>query len=221
MLESFTSDVGIFYTYVASPSGTATSSISRRSSFAGVFPTHDGQACVWLCRPAVAARDDQHGRIRTAATRSSPSSTGSRPALGDRARDGHVTAPVRGIAGSAQLRAPGLRPGWALVGDAGYHRDPITGHGITDAFRDAELLRGGIDRHLATAPTSRRADGYEQARDAALREMFDLTCALTAFPRRTASSRCRFGSATHSNARRDCSASLSGTPRYSTAATAA
>lgn len=28
-------------------------------------------------------------------------------------------------------------PGWALVGDAGYHRDPLTGHGMTDAFRDA------------------------------------------------------------------------------------
>ena len=35
------------------------------------------------------------------------------------------------------LQASG--PGWALVGDAGYHRDPITGHDITYAFRDAEL----------------------------------------------------------------------------------
>jgi hypothetical protein len=31
-------------------------------------------------------------------------------------------------------------PGWALVGDAGYHRDAVTAHGISDAFRDAELL---------------------------------------------------------------------------------
>ena len=29
-------------------------------------------------------------------------------------------------------------PGWALVGDAGYFKDPLTAHGITDAFRDAE-----------------------------------------------------------------------------------
>ena len=28
-------------------------------------------------------------------------------------------------------------PGWALVGDAGYFKDPITAHGISDALRDA------------------------------------------------------------------------------------
>jgi flavin-dependent dehydrogenase len=35
-------------------------------------------------------------------------------------------------------------PGWALVGDAGYHKDPITAQGISDAFRDAELLATAI-----------------------------------------------------------------------------
>src|SRR5919202_7096005 len=35
-------------------------------------------------------------------------------------------------------------PGWALVGDAGYYKDPITAHGITDALRDAELLARAI-----------------------------------------------------------------------------
>ena len=34
-------------------------------------------------------------------------------------------------------------PGWALVGDAGYHKDPITAQGISDAFRDAELVGRG------------------------------------------------------------------------------
>ena len=40
-------------------------------------------------------------------------------------------------------------PGWALVGDAGYHKDPITAQGITDAFRDAELLAEAIDAGFA------------------------------------------------------------------------
>ncbi|MER6031533.1 NAD(P)/FAD-dependent oxidoreductase [Streptomyces sp. NPDC001851] len=31
-------------------------------------------------------------------------------------------------------------PGWALVGDAGHHKDSITARGITDAFRQAQLL---------------------------------------------------------------------------------
>ena len=40
-------------------------------------------------------------------------------------------------------------PGWALVGDAGYHKDPITAQGISDAFRDAELLAEAIATGLA------------------------------------------------------------------------
>ena len=39
-------------------------------------------------------------------------------------------------------------PGWALVGDAGYHKDPITAQGMLDAFRDAELLAEAIDAGL-------------------------------------------------------------------------
>ena len=39
-------------------------------------------------------------------------------------------------------------PGWALVGDAGYHKDPITAQGMLDAFRDAELLARAIDDGL-------------------------------------------------------------------------
>jgi 2-polyprenyl-6-methoxyphenol hydroxylase-like FAD-dependent oxidoreductase len=36
-------------------------------------------------------------------------------------------------------------PGWALVGDAGYNKDPITAQGITDAFRDAERCSTALD----------------------------------------------------------------------------
>ncbi|MEO7363289.1 MAG: oxidoreductase, partial [Gemmatimonadaceae bacterium] len=40
-------------------------------------------------------------------------------------------------------------PGWALVGDAGLTLDPITAAGITDAFRDAELLADAVDEGLS------------------------------------------------------------------------
>ena len=42
------------------------------------------------------------------------------------------------------FRAP-YGPGWALVGDAGYHKNPITAMGINDAFRDAELVADALD----------------------------------------------------------------------------
>ena len=35
-------------------------------------------------------------------------------------------------------------PGWALVGDAGYFKDPVTGQGISDAFAGAQLLADAV-----------------------------------------------------------------------------
>jgi flavin-dependent dehydrogenase len=90
---------------------------------------------------------------------------------------------VRGAVGLPNHVRRAAGPGWALVGDAGYHRDPITGHGITDAFRDAELLAGALDRSLGSGVDEREAlAAYQRQRDAALRETFDLTCALARFP---------------------------------------
>src|SRR5262249_49071887 len=40
-------------------------------------------------------------------------------------------APYRGFAGHPGIFRPAWGPGWALVGDAGYFKDPITAHGIT------------------------------------------------------------------------------------------
>ena len=48
-------------------------------------------------------------------------------------------------------------PGWALVGDAGYFKDPITTHGITDALRDAELLSDAVLEGLGGRVPGRRA----------------------------------------------------------------
>ncbi|MDQ4088779.1 MAG: FAD-dependent monooxygenase, partial [Actinomycetota bacterium] len=68
-------------------------------------------------------------------------------------------------------------PGWALVGDAGYHKDPITAQGMLDAFRDAELLADAIDEGLDGDLTASLAQ-YQAARDAAVGPMYELTCAL-------------------------------------------
>jgi hypothetical protein len=70
----------------------------------------------------------------------------------------------------------GVAPGWAVVGDADYHRDPITGHGMTDAFRDAELLAVAIGSALRDPRNESAAlAGYARARNAAVRETFELT----------------------------------------------
>ena len=74
-------------------------------------------------------------------------------------------------------------PGWALVGDAGYHHDAVTACGISDAFRDAELLAVALDQALCGDAEETTALGrYEQHRDRALRETFEITRSLAAYP---------------------------------------
>ena len=182
VLERFTSLCSTYYTYVADLGPGGFEFHVAPGAFAGVFPTHGGEACVWLCRPTA-----DLGSVRTAgAGRVAAFLQGLElvvPALGRRVRAGHVTTPVRGVVDLPNyLRRP-HGPGWALVGDAGYHRDPITGHGITDAFRDAELLATALDRGIRDQAAEADAmAAYQRTRDAMLREIFDLTRALTGFP---------------------------------------
>ena len=67
-------------------------------------------------------------------------------------------------------------PGWALVGDAGYHRDFITGLGITDAFRDAECLANAIDAGLGGRQSMEEAlAGYERERNEITTPLYEFT----------------------------------------------
>jgi 2-polyprenyl-6-methoxyphenol hydroxylase-like FAD-dependent oxidoreductase len=63
-----------------------------------------------------------------------------------------------------------------LVGDAGFFRDPLTAHGLTDALRDAELLARAIVAVVVDGAEERDAlGGYQRTRDALSTAVFDLT----------------------------------------------
>jgi 2-polyprenyl-6-methoxyphenol hydroxylase-like FAD-dependent oxidoreductase len=171
-----------FYTYVGGVPWDGFEFHLGERSFAGVFPTHDHLACVWLIRPVadlapvIAAGSDRLDAWLGALDHSAPD-------LARRVRRGFVTAPLRGSVGLPNHVRRAAGPGWALVGDAGFHRDPITGHGMTDAFRDAELLADAADAMLRRAvPEDVAMAGYERQRDEALAPTFALTRALGAFP---------------------------------------
>jgi flavin-dependent dehydrogenase len=151
-------------------------------SFAGVFPTHDGAACVWVCAPDRWALEHRrsHSSI-DASFRAMIAATSS--TLAGRLDDTVATSTARGMMSIPnQIREP-AGDGWVLVGDAGYHRDAITGHGISDAFRDAELLADALDRALRHPYSERQAlDEYRAERERLLREIFELTCELSKMP---------------------------------------
>jgi len=84
--------------------------------------------------------------------------------------------------GSGQLHGFFRQPfgsGWALVGDAGYHKNPITAEGITDAFRDAELLAGALDDAFCDrTPMQDALAAYGQSRDDAVMPIYEMTADL-------------------------------------------
>ena len=84
-----------------------------------------------------------------------------------------------GIAGVPNYFRQTSGSGWALVGDAGYDKDPITAQGISDAFIDAESLAGALDDGWS----GRRALGealaaHQASRDQRVKPMYDFTCQL-------------------------------------------
>jgi 2-polyprenyl-6-methoxyphenol hydroxylase-like FAD-dependent oxidoreductase len=135
----------------------------RPGASAGAVPTNDGLSCVFAGgRPETVdrlVRDlGPEGALRSI---TAPGSLG--PALAGARRAGAVRY-VRGVPG--HLRRP-AGPGWALVGDAGYWKDPLSAHGMTAALRDAELLARAVVTAPGPGPAQLAAlDRYAADRDA-------------------------------------------------------
>jgi flavin-dependent dehydrogenase len=83
------------------------------------------------------------------------------------------------FAGTAELGGYFRKPfgrGWALVGDAGYHKNPVTAMGINDAFRDAELVARAIDATLSGRRAYQDAmSDYQLSRDRDAGPVYELT----------------------------------------------
>jgi flavin-dependent dehydrogenase len=152
-------------------------------SFAGVFPTHGGQACIWVCSPAADARAVRRQTGSRAAAFEQLLERAA-PALAERLQPARRTSPVQGMLRQPNQLRQAHGAGWALVGDAGYYRDAVTASGISDAFHHAELLATALDQALDADAQEEAAAlaGYQRQRDQALREIFELTCALAGFP---------------------------------------
>ena len=73
-------------------------------------------------------------------------------------------------------------PGWALVGDAGYKKDPTSAQGITDAFCDAELLAEAVDDAFSGRSDMEEAlQLYQKKRDEWALPFYHFTCEMASF----------------------------------------
>jgi flavin-dependent dehydrogenase len=139
---------------------------------AGAIPTNDGLTCVFVGTTAArTARLVGSGGTGYAFQRLAERSSIA-PRLADAERVGALRY-ARGLPGYLR-RSWGT--GWALVGDAGYWKDPLSTHGMTDALRDAELLA----RAVLSAPRPGRTQldalaGYQSVRDELALPMLHVT----------------------------------------------
>ena len=98
------------------------------------------------------------------------------PHLSERVRAGRREERFLGSADLSNFFRKPYGPGWALVGDASYSKDPITAFGISDSFRDAELLTDAIDDGLSgRRPYSDAMADYERNRNVAATPLYQLT----------------------------------------------
>jgi 2-polyprenyl-6-methoxyphenol hydroxylase-like FAD-dependent oxidoreductase len=146
--------------------------VRNRRGFA-VAPTHDDLTLVIVGWPYAEfsdyRRDIEGHYLRTIELV---------PAFADRLRRAKREAKFAGAAVPNYFRKP-YGPGWALVGDAGYNRDFITGQGIMDAFHDAELCVAALDRAFSgTQCFDAAMKEYQRKRDARVKAMYEFTCQL-------------------------------------------
>ena len=135
------------------------------------FPTHDGLTCLIQGWPQVefdANRKDIEGSYLRSFEHV--------PEFAERVRAATRETRFAGTRNVAGFFRKPYGPGWALVGDAGYHLHPITGFGMTDAFLCAEELASALGDYFA----GRRAydDGladYQRSRDERSLPMYELT----------------------------------------------
>jgi 2-polyprenyl-6-methoxyphenol hydroxylase-like FAD-dependent oxidoreductase len=141
---------------------------------AACFPTNDGLTAIVVVWPSAKfdeIRSDIEGSVRRVHQ--------STPSVAERLRHARREEKWVGTAGVANYFRKPYGRGWALVGDAGYDRDPLTAQGISDAFIDAENLADALHAGFSgQRPLGEPLAEYHASRDARVKPMYDFTCQL-------------------------------------------
>jgi 2-polyprenyl-6-methoxyphenol hydroxylase-like FAD-dependent oxidoreductase len=139
------------------------------------LPTNDGLTLVvlgWPYAEHAAFKADVEGNFLGTLEMS--------PAFADRVRSATRVDRFHGNPVPNFFRKP-YGPGWALVGDAGYTKDPITAQGISNAFRDAERCAEALDAAFAgRQPFDDAMATYQTDRDVQSLPMYEFTTQLAA-----------------------------------------
>jgi flavin-dependent dehydrogenase len=171
ILERGRHSASTIYGYAQGLPNTGFHWLYRDDLAAGIIPTNDDQTCVFASVPTPAFdarfRHDVAGAFNHVLAAIDP--------LRARQIVPSLKEPLSVFRGRPGFLRQAHGPGWALVGDAGFFRDPLTAHGITDALRDAEGLAQAIlggDGHLGR---------YQAERDEFARPLLETTDRIVSF----------------------------------------
>ncbi len=134
------------------------------------LPTSNGQACLAVMRHRdqfQVFRADIDGGFQRAFEQ---------VGLADRYASARRAEEWRGAADLPNYYRKPFGPGWTLVGDAGFLKDPVLGQGVNDAFRDADLLSSALDSVFRGEQDFDTAlSNYQQERDRVSGSTYALT----------------------------------------------
>lgn len=165
-----------YYTYWEDVPAEGLTAYVRPEFSCGVFPTNDGLTCIPVSWPR--ARFDE---IRADYERHYLAALDSVPEIGERVRAGTRAERFVGTGNLPNQFRQSAGPGWALVGDAGHHKDPCTARGISDAFAHSELLVDAIHHGLTgVRPLDGALVAYQESRDSQAMPFFEFSLPLAA-----------------------------------------
>jgi flavin-dependent dehydrogenase len=134
------------------------------------FPTNDGLTVT----PIVFPRDELP-LVRAGLEHHLLEALGQVPVLAEAFRRGVRVERIRAMGDLPNFFRTPFGEGWALVGDAGYHKDPVLAQGISDAFCSAEWLTEAVHAGLSGArPIGEALAAYQRLRDEHFGPMYDL-----------------------------------------------
>jgi flavin-dependent dehydrogenase len=134
------------------------------------FPCDDGLVLV-LLQPPVGRATEFRGDVEGTYLRS----IDAMPGLAKRLVGSELVGGVRSASDITSYFRRSHGPGWALVGDAGHFKDPVTAQGIRDALRYGRLLGETIHAALDSSDVDLAIRRWERTRDRECYEVYQWT----------------------------------------------
>jgi flavin-dependent dehydrogenase len=162
---------GVYYSYWSGLTGLGASFHARPGRLILVWPTNDDLTCIYVAWP-----HEEFRQVRKNGEHHFHAALALVPGLQDAVASGQREQRFVGTDDLPTLYRTSAGSGWALAGDAGHHKDPSTGMGMSDAFLAADLLAEAIhDGLVGHRPMDDAVADYQHRRHVLTANGFELS----------------------------------------------